>query len=63
MIDIDIHSISKEDLKNYELIDIREQEEIDEWPPLKSCRHVPFSEFPANKDQLDKNKSNLLFCA
>ncbi len=63
MIDIDIHNLSQEDLKNYELIDIREEEEIEEWPPLQECRHVPFSQFPYNKEELDKNKSYLLFCA
>jgi rhodanese-related sulfurtransferase len=63
MIDIDIHTISQEDLNNYELVDIREQDEIDIWPPLKKCRHVPFSKFPDNKTQFDKDKSYLLFCA
>jgi thiamine biosynthesis protein ThiI len=63
MIDIDISSLSKEELKNYELIDIREQDEIDDWPPIVPCCHLPFSEFPSNKDQLDKSKSYLLFCA
>ena len=63
MIDIDIHTITKNDLKNYELIDIRESEEIDAWPPLVECRHVPFSQFPLNKDEFDKNKSYLIFCA
>lgn len=62
-IDIDIHSLTKEDLKKYELIDIREPQEIEEWPPLRSCRHVPFSQFPFNKAEFDKNKSYLLFCA
>ena len=62
-IDIDIYSISKDDLKNYELIDIREEDEIEEWPPLIPCRHLPLSQFPLNKDELDKNKSYLLFCA
>jgi rhodanese-related sulfurtransferase len=63
MIDIDIHTIAKEDLKNYELIDIREAQEIDEWPPLVPCRHVPLSQFPLNKDAFDKNTSYLLYCA
>ncbi len=62
-IDCDIHSISEADLKNYELIDIREADEIKDWPALKPCRHIPFSEFPLNKDKFDKNKSYLLFCA
>ena len=62
-VDINIHSISKEDLKNYELIDIREKEEIEDWPPLKPCRQIAFSQFPTNIDQFDKNKSYLLFCA
>ena len=62
-IDIDIHSIKEDDLKNYELIDIRETEEIQDCPPLKPCRHVPFSDFPSNKEEFDKNKSYLLFCA
>ena len=62
-IDIDIHSIAKDDLKNYELIDIREENEIEECPPLQQCRHVPFSQFPFNKDELDKNQSYLIFCA
>ncbi len=62
-IDIDIHSIAPEDLKKYELIDIRESEEIDEWPPLQNCRHIPFSQFPLNKDEFNKNTSYLLFCA
>ena len=62
-IDIDINTIKPEDLKNYELIDIREKDEIEEWPPLQECRHVPFSEFPHNVHELDKNTSYLLFCA
>ncbi len=69
-IDCDIHSISAADLKNYELIDVRETDEINDWPLLKTCllagrpcRHVPFSKFPLNKDEFDKNKSYLLFCA
>lgn len=62
-IDINIHSINPEDLKQYELIDIREPQEIEEWPPLKPCRQIPFSQFPLNKDAFDKKKSYLLFCA
>jgi rhodanese-related sulfurtransferase len=62
-VDINIHSINEKDLKNYEMIDIRETQEIAEWPPLKTCKHIPFSQFPLNKDQFDKNKTYLLFCA
>jgi rhodanese-related sulfurtransferase len=62
-VDINIHSISKEDLTKYELIDIREPAEILDWPPLRPCKQIPFSQFPANIDQFDKNKSYLLFCA
>ena len=62
-IDIDIHRIDPSELKNYELIDIRESEEIEDLPPLRPCRHVPFSEFPFNKDSFDKQKSYLLCCA
>ena len=62
-IDIDINSITKEDFKNHELVDIREQEELDNWPSLIACPHVPMSQFPNNKDFFDKNKSYLLFCA
>ncbi len=62
-IDIDIHSIKKDDLNNYELIDIREADEIKDWPPLRPCRHVPFSRFPFNKNEFDKNKVYLIFCA
>ena len=62
-IDIDIHSLKEKDFKNYELIDIREEDEIEDWPPLKPCQHIPFSDFPLNKNEFDKNKSYLLFCA
>lgn len=62
-VDINIHSIKPADLKNYELIDIRESAEILDWPPLKACRHVPFSDFPNNISAFDKNKTYLLFCA
>ena len=62
-VDINIHSIKAPDLNNYELIDIREVDEITNWPPLKPCRHVPFSQFPMNLDAFDKKKSYLLFCA
>ena len=62
-IDIDIHCIDTADLKNYELIDTRETEEIEDLPPLRPCRHVPFSEFPLNKESFDKQKSYLLCCA
>lgn len=62
-IDIDIQSIKGNDLTKYELIDIRELDEIEDWPPLKPCRHIPFSEFPSNQTEFDKNKTYLLFCA
>jgi len=62
-IDIDIHSIKNEDFKKYELIDIREEDEIENLPPLVFCRHVPFSQFPLNTNELDKSTSYLLFCA
>ncbi|MBF0490901.1 MAG: hypothetical protein HQL15_09905 [Candidatus Omnitrophica bacterium] len=62
-VDINIHSISKEDLTKYEMIDIREPAEIADWPPLRPCKQIPFSLFPENIDQFDKSKSYLLFCA
>jgi len=62
-VDINIHSIKPDDLKNYELIDIRESDEIADWPPLKPFRQVPFSQFPANIDAFDKKKTYLLYCA
>ena len=62
-IDIDIHTISKVDLQKYELIDIRESDEITQWPPIKECQQIPFSEFPHNINEFDKSKNYLIFCA
>src|SRR2546423_1800058 len=45
------------------IADTPDATEIEEWPPTKPCRQVPFSQFPFNKDDLDKNKSYLIFCA
>ncbi|MEI7999187.1 MAG: rhodanese-like domain-containing protein [Candidatus Omnitrophota bacterium] len=61
--DININDINIENLTNYELIDIREEDEIKNWPSLKSSRHIPFSEFPYNINEFNKNDSYLLFCA
>ncbi len=62
-IDIDIDGISPEDFKKYELVDVREDEEILEWPALAEHLCMPCSGFPLNKDVLDKNKPYLIFCA
>ncbi len=62
-IDIDIDSISPEDFKKYELVDVREDEEVQELPALAEHLCMPCSEFPLNKDVLSKDKSYLIFCA
>ena len=62
-IDIDIHDISQEDFKKYALVDVREDEEIQEWPALAEHLCMPCSKFPLNKDVLSKDKSYLIFCA
>ena len=62
-IDIDIHSISPEDFKKYKLVDVREDEEIREWPAQAEHLCMPCSGFPFNKEVLNKNKSYLIFCA
>jgi rhodanese-related sulfurtransferase len=62
-IDIDIHTLTPSEFKDHELIDIREPQEIEEWPSLQECRHIAFSEFPLNLGQFDKKRSYLLFCA
>ncbi len=61
--DIDIDSISPEDFKKYELVDVREDEEIQEWPALAEHLCMPSSGFPFNKDVLNKDKPYLIFCA
>ncbi|MDO8675488.1 MAG: rhodanese-like domain-containing protein [Candidatus Omnitrophota bacterium] len=62
-IDIDIHSISPEDFKKYALVDVREDEEIREWPAQAEHLCMPCSGFPLNKDVLSKDTSYLIFCA
>lgn len=62
-IDIDIHDISPEDFKKYELVDVREDEETQECPAQAEHLCMPCSEFPFNKEILNKNKPYLIFCA
>ena len=62
-IDIDIHSLNKGDFKNYKLVDIREDNELAQWPCLIACPHIPLSGFPENMDKFNKDENYLIFCA
>jgi len=62
-LDIDIDSLNDADFKNYKLVDIREKDELLNWPCIVSCPHVPLSGFPENMDSFNKNDNYLIFCA
>ncbi len=62
-IDVDIDSLRVSDFQDYNLIDIREHEEILDYPSVLPCPHIPFSGFPDNIHEFDKSEKYLLFCA
>lgn len=63
-IDIDINSLSKEEFQKYKLIDIREPHEYAITPAsTDNVTYIPFTQFPHNIENFNKNEQYLLFCA
>jgi rhodanese-related sulfurtransferase len=60
--EIDISTLSKEDLKQYRLVDIREPRE---WEAVQSfeCDRSPLSQMSADNLPFDKERKYLIFCA
>ena len=62
-IDLDINAVPFQELKDYKLIDIREANELVNYPSVCECPHVPLSGFPENLNKFSKDDKYLLFCA
>lgn len=63
-----IKTISTEELKkklesgeNLELIDVREDEEV-EYGMIPGAKHIKMGEIPARLEELDKNKEYIFIC-
>ena len=63
-IDIDIQSLSPDEFQKYKLVDIREPNECDAYPPISNkVDFIPLSVIQTKLDYFNKDHAYLIYCA